>query len=97
MTREPLLTPSLIAFFLLFLAGLSCIFWTGIKSTHAQQADKSEVKRELTFEHLSNQWGPRLRRAKIPGGWLVATGNDENGNVTFVSDDKHIWNGGSVP
>jgi hypothetical protein len=55
------------------------------------------IKRELMFERLPNQLGPRLRRAKIPGGWLVATGNDDNGSVAFVPDDKHIWNGGGVP
>ena len=35
----------------------------------------------------------RIRRAKIPGGWLV-TIRDEG--LTFVPDPKHEWDGGSV-
>ena len=35
----------------------------------------------------------RIRRAKIPGGWLVAI-RDEG--VTFVPDPKHEWDGGSL-
>ena len=33
-----------------------------------------------------------VRRAAIPGGWLVAL----EGSVTFVPDAKHKWNGGSM-
>ena len=35
----------------------------------------------------------RIRRARIPGGWLVAI-RDEG--ITFVPDPKHEWDGGSV-
>jgi len=35
----------------------------------------------------------RIRRAKIPGGWLVAI-RDEG--ITFVPDRTHEWDGGSV-
>jgi hypothetical protein len=35
----------------------------------------------------------RIRRARIPGGWLV-TIRDEG--VTFVPDSKHEWDGGSM-
>jgi len=35
----------------------------------------------------------RIRRAKIPGGWLV-TIRDEG--ITFVPDPRHEWDGGSV-
>ena len=35
----------------------------------------------------------RIRRAKIPGGWLV-TIRDEG--ITFVPDSRHEWDGGSV-
>ena len=35
----------------------------------------------------------RIRRAKIPGGWLVAI-RDEG--ITFVPDPRHEWDGGSV-
>ncbi|HEY3884134.1 MAG TPA: hypothetical protein VGL62_02910 [Vicinamibacterales bacterium] len=34
----------------------------------------------------------RIRRARIPGGWLV-TIRDEG--ITFVSDPTHQWDGGS--
>ena len=35
----------------------------------------------------------RIRRAKIPGGWLV-TIRDEG--ITFVPDPRHEWGGGSM-
>lgn len=35
----------------------------------------------------------RIRRARIPGGWLV-TIRDEG--ITFVPDPAHQWNGGSL-
>ncbi len=35
----------------------------------------------------------RIRRAKIPGGWLV-TVRDEG--IPFVPDPGHEWDGGSV-
>ena len=35
----------------------------------------------------------RVRRAKIPGGWLV-TIRDEG--ITFVPDPMHEWDGSSV-
>ena len=35
----------------------------------------------------------RIRRAKIPGGWLVAI-RDEG--ITFVPDPGHEWDGSSV-
>jgi hypothetical protein len=37
--------------------------------------------------------GHRVRRAKIPGGWLV-TIRDEG--ITFVPDPTHQWDGSSV-
>ena len=49
----------------------------------------------------------RLRRAKIPGGWLVIfyrldfssspTGGAGFGGMTFVPDPNHTWNGSSLP
>jgi len=33
-----------------------------------------------------------VARAKVPGGWLVASGN----GVTFYPDPKHQWDGSSV-
>jgi hypothetical protein len=35
----------------------------------------------------------RIRRAKIPGGWLV-TIRDEG--ITFVPDPKHEWDGSAM-
>ena len=35
----------------------------------------------------------RIRRAKIPGGWLV-TIRDEG--ITFVPDPTHTWDGSSM-
>ena len=34
-----------------------------------------------------------VRRAAIPGGWLVAV---HGGGLTFVPDARHEWNGASV-
>jgi hypothetical protein len=45
----------------------------------------------LTWEPV-NSSDYAVRRAAVPGGWLVAL----NGGVTFVPDAKHKWDGGSV-
>lgn len=34
-----------------------------------------------------------VRRAAVPGGWLVAV---DGNSVIFVADPKHEWDGGSV-
>jgi hypothetical protein len=34
-----------------------------------------------------------IARAKVPGGWLVVSGN---ASVTFLPDSEHAWNGESV-
>jgi hypothetical protein len=53
----------------------------------------------LVFEKVPSQGfklevlDDRIRRAKIPGGWLV-TIRDEG--ITFVPDPKHEWDGGSL-
>lgn len=44
----------------------------------------------LVFERLGGT--ASLSRAKIPGGWLVMSAS----SVTFVPDEKHEWDGGSV-
>ncbi|MBI1741470.1 hypothetical protein HYR54_00185 [Candidatus Acetothermia bacterium] len=57
---------------------------------------KSKV---LVFEKVPTKgfklevFDARIRRAKIPGGWLV-TIRDEG--VTFVPDPKHEWDGASL-
>lgn len=53
----------------------------------------------LTFEKIHTTGfkleliDDRIRRARIPGGWLV-TIRDEG--ITFVPDPKHEWDGGST-
>ena len=48
-----------------------------------------EVEAALQFESLAaNVKG--LSRAKVPGGWLIATAQ---GSVTFYPDPQHSWNG----
>jgi hypothetical protein len=37
------------------------------------------------------------KRAKVPGGWLVAVGIFGGGGVTFYPDPKHEWDGRSLP
>jgi hypothetical protein len=46
---------------------------------------------KLQFEALSST--VRLSRAKVPGGWLLAT---PQGSVSFYPDPSHEWNGESV-
>ena len=40
-----------------------------------------------------------LYRARVPGGWLVATrsGTYGSGSITFVPDPQHVWDGGTAP
>lgn len=44
-----------------------------------------------------------VRRAKVPGGWLVIAynGNDPRDqyapSITFYPDPNHQWDGGSLP
>jgi hypothetical protein len=37
-----------------------------------------------------------IKRAAIPGGWLVVVEQVDGGGVTFVPDPEHRWDGGSV-
>jgi len=53
----------------------------------------------LTFEKVPTKGfkleiiDNHIRRARIPGGWLV-TIRDEG--IAFVPDPKHEWDGGSL-
>ena len=47
---------------------------------------------KLRFEALSSSV-KGLSRAKVPGGWLVATAR---GGLAFYPDAKHVWNGESM-
>src|SRR5262249_50975001 len=37
-----------------------------------------------------------VKRAKIPGGWLLIAMSNTGGGVTFYPDPEYKWNGGSV-
>ncbi len=43
------------------------------------------------WETISSTHG-EVRRAKVPGGWLVAVG----GGVAFLPDPEHGWDGGTL-
>lgn len=56
-------------------------------------------RRPLSFELLPNRMSSNsatfsIYRAKIPGGWLVASRPSDT--VAFVPDPQHMWDGGSV-
>ena len=38
---------------------------------------------------------PTIFRAKVPGGWLIATASEYS--VTFLPDPNHEWDGNSLP
>jgi hypothetical protein len=47
---------------------------------------------------------PRIKVAKVPGGWLVAIAAEPSsltstkiGGITFLLDPQHQWNGQSLP
>ncbi len=51
------------------------------------------VKPSLAWEELESTHCP-VRRAKVPGGWLVAVSAD---GVAFYPDREHVWDGASMP
>jgi hypothetical protein len=48
-------------------------------------------KPSLAFERLNSTVS--ISRAKVPGGWLVASGS----GIAFVPDPEHSWDGCSLP
>lgn len=49
-------------------------------------------------ENLLKRLVTRLYRAKVPGGWLLATSGGQGlSGVTFYPDPRHEWDGGSLP
>lgn len=52
---------------------------------------------KLKFEKLDVEaLSVRVNRAKVPGGWLLATISSSGGGFTFYPDPQHKWDGGSV-
>ncbi|MBK5291852.1 MAG: hypothetical protein JJE04_09285 [Acidobacteriia bacterium] len=37
-----------------------------------------------------------VARAKVPGGWLVASGKGASASIAFYPDTRHEWDGGSL-
>ncbi|MBS1829127.1 MAG: hypothetical protein JST93_27735 [Acidobacteria bacterium] len=56
----------------------------------SEGAPQEPPKPALNFEKLHSAIA--ISRARIPGGWLVSTGN----SVTFVPDPNHAWDGASL-
>lgn len=52
----------------------------------------SAPKPRLEFETLASN-RPGIARAKVPGGWLVTSGDS---GITFLPDDEHDWDGLSL-
>jgi hypothetical protein len=56
----------------------------------------------LTFHEIkATAWEQELNitRARVPGGWLVilAATVGKRPSMTFVPDEKHHWDGASLP
>jgi hypothetical protein len=54
----------------------------------------------VIWEELESAGGLlAVRRAKVPGGWLVYTSNGyhHHGGLTFYPDPDHLWDGGTLP
>ncbi len=56
-------------------------------------AAAAEEKPRLEWEELASSHC-MVRRAKVPGGWLVAVSGD---GVAFYPDRQHVWDGTSIP
>lgn len=59
----------------------------------------ADRKPSLTFELVPtriacNSATFSIYRARVPGGWLVASRPSES--ITFVPDPEHLWDGGAV-
>ena len=56
----------------------------------------------ITWETIESSGGRghlAIRRAKVPGGWLVyaSDGYHSHGGLTFLPDPSHQWDGCSLP
>ncbi len=68
-------------------------------TTAGKPADKVVQKQgSLHFSSMSvdgaTMW---IARAKVPGGWLIASAVGQSGAVTFYPDPEHKWDGTSLP
>ena len=56
--------------------------------------NEGDAQMPMTWEQLDKN----TDRTAIPGGWLVRSVNlGESSGITFVPDEKHRWDGHSVP
>lgn len=68
-------------------------------------SNRSPAKQDETNKHgklefrllITSANGTQVRRAKIPGGWLMLTERTDSscGGITFVPDPEHVWDGSS--
>ena len=59
----------------------------------------ADRKPALLFELLPNRISSNsaafsIYRARVPGGWLVAS--RPNDSITFVPDPEHLWDGAPI-
>lgn len=54
-----------------------------------------ELKSQVGIGGMFSPW-IIVYRAKVPGGWLVATRSYDSGGVTFLPDPEHEWDGHSL-
>ncbi len=58
---------------------------------------------KLNWEDIDTEKRFAVKRAKIPGGWLVWVSeappmtSPTAGGLTFIPDPKHEWDGNSLP
>ena len=56
-------------------------------------------ERAIVWEELESVGGLlAVRRAKVPGGWLIyaSNGYHHHGGMTFYPDPEHRWNGSTL-
>ena len=49
-------------------------------------------QRRIEFEQVKSKgWLTRVRRAKVPGGWLVVVENTFGLSSSFIHDPTYAW------
>jgi hypothetical protein len=63
-------------------------------SRESAVAEKGDAVLEpvLRWEKLRSNYGD-VRRAKVPGGWLLSMEAGAGGGLVFYPDSEHCWNG----